>query len=515
MVNNSLNKRPDVFVGIVSFVGIDTKLIISLLKANFEDFDYEPIHIKISGVFREFDERFHSRILENISERSRKRTEKYIDFGNKIREAKGNDFLAQYAVSEIIKKNETESNSKPKAYIIDQLKTADELNLLKSIYGKAFFQISIYSARDRRVDYLAKLKAKAEDKRDSNPYRAEAEDLVNKDYNENESHGQKTGKIFPLADAIINTDDKEEHSVESQVKRFVKLLFGSNKYSPNHMEYGMYLAHSAALRSLDLSRQVGAAIFRPTGEIATLGCNELPKTGGGTYWTDEKYDAREYTKGSDSNDARKNELLHELETILKDKLDETEKEALEKTIERKEKELRDSQFMDALEYGRIVHAEMNAITDAARHGIPLRDATLYCTTFPCHICSKHIIAAGLKHVIFLEPYPKSLTSDMHPDSVKIEGTGRGQYGSYPFVEFTHFFGITAHRYYEFFHRSKRKNEETGKFQNYKDGKHLPIFAPNPPSYTAAENSIWKDANIYYNKKSESSNTNSPIKQAVT
>jgi deoxycytidylate deaminase len=48
------------------------------------------------------------------------------------------------------------------------------------------------------------------------------------------------------------------------------------------MEYGLFLAKAAALRTLDLSRQVGAAIFSDKGEIIALGANEVPKAGGGT-----------------------------------------------------------------------------------------------------------------------------------------------------------------------------------------------------------------------------------------
>jgi deoxycytidylate deaminase len=93
----------------------------------------------------------------------------------------------------------------------------------------------------------------------------------------------------------------------------------------------------------------------------------------------------------------------------------------------KRKEISDSQFMDALEYGRIVHAEMSAISDAARNGRAIKDTVLYSTTFPCHMCAKHIVAAGIAKVIFLEPYPKSLASDLHSDSIEIENSDRGQY----------------------------------------------------------------------------------------
>jgi len=473
-INGELKADPDIFIGIVSLVGIDKTLVISTLETKFKYFGYDFVHIRLSDLFKKIAKHIGSLCLDNVLPKDR--IEKYIEFGNYIRKISNqNDFWAQETIWHIIH-TEPETKTRPIVYVIDQLKTEAELDLLESAYGKAFFQISIYSSRNRRVDYLAKEKAKAENKRDGFPYRAEAEALVNRDYKEAFSYGQKVSKIFELADFIVNIDNKEEHPIEQQVGRFVELLFGSNKYSPNRMEYGIYQAHAASLRSLDLSRQVGAAIFRCTGEIATLGCNEVPKAGGGTYWTDEKYDAREWTKGSDSNDVRKKELLNELESILKYKLSDTEKGNLDKIINSRKSQLNDSQFMDALEYGRIVHAEMNAITDASRLGIPLQDATLYCTTFPCHMCSKLIIASGLKKVIFLEPYPKSLTSDMHPDAVKIEGTSREGYEKYPEVTFTHFYGITANRYVEFFHRGKRKAKNS-RFVEYKNGKPKPFFAP--------------------------------------
>ncbi len=63
----------------------------------------------------------------------------------------------------------------------------------------------------------------------------------------------------------------------------------------------------------------------------------------------------------------------------------------------------DAQIMDIIEFGRMIHAEMSALTDAARLGRSTKDATLYCTTYPCHLCAKHIVAAGIMRVVFLLP----------------------------------------------------------------------------------------------------------------
>ncbi len=99
--------------------------------------------------------------------------------------------------------------------------------------------------------------------------------------------GQRVAKIFHDADFIISVDT-ERPSVMEQVTRFCNLIFSSNAISPTKMEYGLFLAKAAALRTLDLSRQVGAAIFSDKGEIIALGSNEVPKAGGRTYWGDDK-----------------------------------------------------------------------------------------------------------------------------------------------------------------------------------------------------------------------------------
>ncbi len=52
-----------------------------------------------------------------------------------------------------------------------------------------------------------------------------------------------------------------------------------------------------------------------------------------------------------------------------------------------------------------VHAEQNAIVQAAKMGISVQDATLYVTHQPCSICTKIIINSGIKRVIYQEGYP--------------------------------------------------------------------------------------------------------------
>jgi len=67
---------------------------------------------------------------------------------------------------------------------------------------------------------------------------------------------------------------------------------------------------------------------------------------------------------------------------------------------------------------RGVHAEQNAIIQAAFHGIPVNGAVLYCTNQPCSICAKMIINAGILAVYYRDGYEDALTLDMF-DKAKV------------------------------------------------------------------------------------------------
>jgi len=61
---------------------------------------------------------------------------------------------------------------------------------------------------------------------------------------------------------------------------------------------------------------------------------------------------------------------------------------------------------------RGLHAEQNAIIQAAYHGVSIRDSDLYSTTFPCIICTKMLINAGIKRIFYIDGYPDELSAKM-------------------------------------------------------------------------------------------------------
>jgi len=68
---------------------------------------------------------------------------------------------------------------------------------------------------------------------------------------------------------------------------------------------------------------------------------------------------------------------------------------------------------------RGLHAEQNAIIQAARHGVNISDSVLYCTNSPCIICTKMLINAGIRKVVYLQGYSDSLSLEML-DEARIE-----------------------------------------------------------------------------------------------
>jgi dCMP deaminase len=61
---------------------------------------------------------------------------------------------------------------------------------------------------------------------------------------------------------------------------------------------------------------------------------------------------------------------------------------------------------------RGLHAEQNAVIQAAKHGVTIDGSVLYCTNQPCVVCSKIIINSGIEEIVFFEGYPDSLAEEM-------------------------------------------------------------------------------------------------------
>lgn len=478
------DEGPEIIIGLVGAVaaGLDdaVRQLEAALKSHGYDVETDSLHLsdRIEEVPELLDE------TELTDEPEDQRIRSLQQEGNEVRRKLGrNDALALLTCLNIreYRKEQTGSPWKQvpqQAYILTSLKTPTEAETLRSIYGAGFVLAAVYAPTQLRHDRLAERIAR--DRRGIENYETGddeeidrlASEIIEIDrYEAEEEYGQNVRDTFPKADVFLDATDPDE--LREQVERSVDLLFGAPFETPTRDEQCMYIAEAARLRSAALGRQVGAALAKPEGEVVSIGCNDAPRAGGGLYWPDHDHDNRDFQL---SRNLSREKRLETLQGILReldgmnalqldqldldtDELEDVDLEELNDLMTA----LDDTRLSSLIEFYRATHAEMEAVLSASRKGIPVEGATLYGTTFPCHECTRHIIAAGLDRVVYIEPYPKSLGQELHGDAVSVEGKSpagevwkRTDAREAPKVNYEPFVGIGPRIYDHVFQAGKRK-----------------------------------------------------------
>lgn len=458
----------EVVIGLVYAVGTDVQRVLDTTADVLKQFRYSPQPVKLSSLIMEMAARLSWPTPSN-SEGEQHRIATLMDLGNKFRKLTADSaILAKAAIAKISEARASAGNGPygplPKsAHLILSLKRPEEVELLREVYGSGFYLVGVYASELERIRFL--------NIRKGIPHPGPRQ-LINRDENEEEQeenksdHGQKFRDTFQMADVFISLEAPE---CDKQISRFLDLVFGHPHVTPTDDEHAMFLAYSASLRSGQLARQVGASVVSEDGDVVALGCNDVPRSGGGLYSEDSKPDHRDHLRKSDPNDIERS-------SILKDVLERLESDL---SVDDALKKLRGARIMDISEFGRAVHAEMEAILCCTRSGVSTRGATLFCTTFPCHNCARHIIAAGFKRVVYIEPYPKSMAAKLHSDSIEIAGAdaqvSAGEASgddrrifSGGRVTFEHFVGIGPRRFFDLF--SMKLSGGSYKRRKHKDGR---------------------------------------------
>lgn len=451
--------RSALVLGIAAAVGTDIDGFDAKLKKELLTFGYRPQSIRMTELLRLFDKR-----ARKIPETPQgKRIASFMNAGNRLRAKHSNEVLALLAAGEI-KRRRSDQDDAETAYVVRTLKHPDEVTALRRIYGHGFFLLGVYSDESSRLAHLHL----------QDVARVEAEGLVRRDQEEADPAGQQTRKTFALSDVFVRSDDETD-----ALGRTLRLLFGDPSLTPTKDEYAMFLSYSASLRSGDLSRQVGAVVVNRDGDVIASGANDVPRSGGGLYWPGAD-DRRDYVRGFDSNEKMRNEAIVAVmravgRTGTDEKLFAEGKDLLQSTV-----------LLDITEFGRAVHAEMEALLCCARTGASPVDGTLYTTTFPCHNCAKHIVAAGIKRVVFVEPYAKSRVRELFDDSIAIEKSEGDK------VRFEPFIGLGPRRFIDLYgmslgtgYRLERKTD--GKARAWDKKSAQPRVPMLPNSYREREN----------------------------
>jgi deoxycytidylate deaminase len=465
-------KGIELVFGLVGPTGVDSGMVCEALCAELKAVRYEPFVISVSDLFGPY---LRQERREFEGEYDRIKT--LMDWGTGLREStKQPDIAARLAIAEIRSKREERHGDRMKpiqraAYVVRSFRRPEELKLFRDVYEKAFTAISVYAPRQTRIKNLARRISASGKKPKERSAEELATELVARDHaEETKKLGQRMGETFPLSDFFVTAELRRD--VSGQLRRLVRLTFGDPYISPTRDEQAMFFASAAALRSLDLSRQVGAAIVSIDGEVLSTGCNEVPRAGGGLYWGEDADAVRDFEQGYDSNVRIKRDLVEDAFARLRDRRwlaeaieGRTDRELAEESLfgdqkgdDKAKAFLKDSRLFDVIEFGRAVHAEMASIARAARVGVAVQGSRLFCTTFPCHICARHIVASGIREVVFIEPYEKSRSQQLFDDSISVEP----QEPSPTRTNFRSFVGVAPRRYWDFFQMAGDRKTKEGK-----------------------------------------------------
>lgn len=363
-------------------------------------------------------------------------------------------------------------DGRPRAYILDSIRHPAEVRLLRHVYREAFVLLGVVCEEQKRRARLSRKYGNAGER--------DALSFMARDAHAVQEYGQRVEDAFYLADFFVdNTVDRTlpdranpEWDIVERLSRLVKILTHSELLRPTPAETAMYHAYGARMRSACLSRQVGAALADSEGHVLATGTNEVPKAGGGVYsgapdGSADAEDARcglfaDPSKRYCRNTREQNRIVTELIGLVPELagLLPARKDQLVKLL------LEETSLGRLLEFSRAIHAEMDALLSAARTGVSLIGTKLYVTTFPCHYCARHIVAAGVDEVQYIEPYPKSQALQLHTDAIALERSqvrptpnSTPQYGR---VLFHPFSGVAPGLYKRAFFKDRElKDRQTG------------------------------------------------------
>lgn len=481
-----MSKRPELVIGFVAPVGVNVRFLCDETAKALKAFRYDTEEIRLSKLL----ERTKTCLAQTGTVED-KRIAHLQSKGYEFRKALGTPKALAIATTVEIRERRIQRTGHPDVpgdaivYLLNQLKHPAEVKFFREVYGASFVLIAAHATKESRRDRLKRHIADSESRGIQGGDTPRADALIATDEEEirssSDDFGQNSRNTYPLADIFINLE--EEAKVTSEIGRFLDLLFGHPFITPRPDEVAMYHANAASLRSSDESRQVGAVIVNirkdsdnktSNVEIISTGMNEVPRRGGGSYWDGSNHspDGRDQWLERYWNEDRalsiKKGVLSELLEVLKAhnwfaesiKSEETSKLVSELVTN----SLKGTQFMSIGEFQRQVHAEMAAIIDSARRGVAVDGKTMFVTTFPCHNCAKHIIAAGISNVVYLEPYPKSRADDLHKEEILLDPRAIATSGDER-VAFSPYAGIAPRQYRRLFNMSARGRKS---FLSYKD-----------------------------------------------
>ena len=352
--------------------------------------------------------------------------------GNRLREA-GSASIAK----ELNKQIEASANNK-EDIVIDSIRNPAEVEFFNATFPK-FFVLALDASS--QVRWLRKQNDYEGDK-----IQFEQDDLRDKG-DEEPPYGQHTEACVYRSDVVIDNENQIAFRQDwdrffYNIKEYIELMRDPEYRQPTYKELYMHLAYAVSLKSSCNKRQVGAIIVSdgmPESYVLATGCNNVPV--GAPICTE---------LGGRSNPRFCAKDSYELQTLKTmkycpecgTKLNLSSSEVVGFRCQKCNKRLpRDFTPGKLLDLCRAVHAEEAAILQAVKLGSSsLIGSTLYTTTFPCLLCCKSIINAGIKKIFYREPYPMDESVKM----LRNGGIGLEKYEGVNAWAFNKMFRVTAY-----------------------------------------------------------------------
>jgi deoxycytidylate deaminase len=371
-------------IGFTGAFGSGCTLIAKEYFVKKRGFEYLSLSAELKRLFRE---QHDGKEPENRRELQ--------EFGNELRKSNPS-VLADLIIQQI------EALGAEIDVVVDSIRNPAEIKALRDKYSK-FYLFAIFAEYDKRWTRVKETYVSSRDTFDEDEF---------KDQGSNEpSYGQKISTCFFEADLILSNNEeincespnKTYNEMEKKIDHYIKAFLEPTVPEPLINESLMAIAYSIGRRSKCLKRRVGAIIVDKNYNIVSSGFNGVPnglddcKSLHGECYRDKR---RKELKGSISKQIAQYKVSSEQAYELADKI-------VGKT--------------KVLDLCRALHAEERAIVNLVGRTAGMlvepnnnekserldkeEKYILYATTYPCNLCANKIVQAGIKKVIYYEPYP--------------------------------------------------------------------------------------------------------------
>ncbi len=264
------------------------------------------------------------------------------DLGNELRKQEGADFLAKSVLNKI-------NSQQYRNVIIDSIRNPAEVKLLEKSL-KNFFLVAVDAPPKIRFERLKKRDRESDPKTYEGFIKMDARDKGKGE----PLDGQQVEKCMKLAKFVLINDSTYEKAIEKSESLFEDLERSIKR--PSWDEYFLEIAETVSRRATCNRGRNGCVIVKDKQILATG-----------------------YV-GSPAGLPHCDEVGHQMKTVIGEDGN-TSKHCL-----------------------RTAHCELNAISQAAKYGIAIKDSTMYVKMAPCPTCAKTIINSGIKRIVCQKKY---------------------------------------------------------------------------------------------------------------